>query len=255
LLAIIVPIATLIGTVAGILPGVILALLFKIPLLGRVIHTAVFAIAVTILLVSICLTVGTALGHYEDITFGFMKDLDVIGKTGDLGKGATIGQFVNALLATYSPTVIFPCLALGVLAAIIIYWRKLYHWVETDVVIDFIIITAVSLGICVIGGIITMIIGKFSPIWVKGLFNTIFIVLAFIFWLLETKEGKPLTKEELEQKIRAAEAGNPDAQRDLAWVYKDGKGVKKDMEIAKMWYRKAADQGHKVAIAEKANFR
>jgi hypothetical protein len=245
LLKILMGIATVIGFVFAILPGLILGLIMKIPLLGRVIHTAVFAVIVTIFLVSICLTVGTAFGHYEGITFGIINDLTVIGEIGGLDKGATIGQFVNALLATYSPTVIFPCLALGVLAAMIFYWMKLYHWVKKTDVIDFIIITAISLGACVVGGIITMIVGKFAPIWIKGLLNSIFIAIAFYFWYTQAKEDKPYTEEEIKQMTRAASAGNAKVQFDLGAAYGYGQnGVEVDFEKGIMWMSKAADQNY-----------
>jgi hypothetical protein len=245
---ILVKILTIIGFVFAILPGLILGLIMKIPLLGRVIHTAIFAVVVTIFLVSICLTVGTALGHYEYITFGFMNDLTVIGEIGGLDKGENIGQVAKAFLDTFSPAVIFPCLALGVLAAIIFFWGKLYYWEKEWDIINFIIVTGIALAVCIIGGIITMIVGKFAPIWIKGLLNSIFIALAFFFWYTQAKEDRPWTEEEIKQMTRDAEAGDPKAQDKLGWAYNNGKGVKVDMEKALFWCKKAAAQGYQEAI-------
>lgn len=47
----------------------------------------------------------------------------------------------------------------------------------------------------------------------------------------------------------AADAGDADAQFDLAQAYKLGRGVPKDMQQAEGWYRKAALQGHDQAQA------
>lgn len=46
---------------------------------------------------------------------------------------------------------------------------------------------------------------------------------------------------------KAAEKGNPGAQRHLGTLYKNGTGVPKDPELAKYWYKKAADQGDQSA--------
>lgn len=47
---------------------------------------------------------------------------------------------------------------------------------------------------------------------------------------------------------KAAIAGDPDAQFNLAMAYKLGRGVPVDMQMAESWYRKAALQGHPEAI-------
>lgn len=44
-----------------------------------------------------------------------------------------------------------------------------------------------------------------------------------------------------------AETGYAKAQASIAWMYHTGNGVKKDMQTAAEWYRKAADQGHEIA--------
>jgi TPR repeat protein len=43
---------------------------------------------------------------------------------------------------------------------------------------------------------------------------------------------------------READLGAPDAQYALGLRYDDGRGVRRDKELAVLWYRKAADQGH-----------
>jgi TPR repeat protein len=40
-----------------------------------------------------------------------------------------------------------------------------------------------------------------------------------------------------------AEAGNAEAQHNLAMLYRDGKGVKKDLATSAGWFRRAAEQG------------
>src|SRR5262249_604501 len=46
---------------------------------------------------------------------------------------------------------------------------------------------------------------------------------------------------------KAAEQGLPGAQVNLGYCYEKGRGVEKDLAQAKLWYEKAADQGHKKA--------
>lgn len=47
---------------------------------------------------------------------------------------------------------------------------------------------------------------------------------------------------------RAADHGDRDAQYNLAWFHEDCNGVARDMEQVIFWYRKAALQGHDLAI-------
>ena len=47
--------------------------------------------------------------------------------------------------------------------------------------------------------------------------------------------------------LRAAEAGSPDAQAMLGWMYEVGRGVPKDLGEAVRWFRLAAAQGNTVA--------
>lgn len=44
-----------------------------------------------------------------------------------------------------------------------------------------------------------------------------------------------------------AQAGHPDSQASLGWMYQTGKGVKKNRAISLKWYRKAAAQNHPIA--------
>ncbi|MBR5887170.1 MAG: sel1 repeat family protein [Akkermansia sp.] len=41
-----------------------------------------------------------------------------------------------------------------------------------------------------------------------------------------------------------AQAGDAEAQEDVAYAYMNGKGVEKDIQEAEKWYRKAAEQGY-----------
>ncbi len=51
---------------------------------------------------------------------------------------------------------------------------------------------------------------------------------------------------------RAAEAGDPDAQYALGYLYYYGRGVPQDIKLAKQWIKKAANQGQQQAVqAEK----
>lgn len=56
------------------------------------------------------------------------------------------------------------------------------------------------------------------------------------------KVDKPVDK--IAQLRAKAEAGDPEAQFELAWAYEQGKGVAQSYEEAVKWYRKAADQGY-----------
>jgi|GEM_PF-4289085 len=47
--------------------------------------------------------------------------------------------------------------------------------------------------------------------------------------------------------IKLAEQGNPEAQYKVGEMYEQGKGVPKDMDKAKEWFKKAAKQGHRKA--------
>ena len=54
----------------------------------------------------------------------------------------------------------------------------------------------------------------------------------------------PETENNIEELIRAAEAGNAKAQCNLAWSYDEGDGVEVDHEKAFYWYTKAAEFGY-----------
>ena len=61
-------------------------------------------------------------------------------------------------------------------------------------------------------------------------------------------------KKDLEKAVwwtrRAADHGDRDGQCNLAWFYEDAIGVERDMEQAAFWYRQAALQGHDLAIGK-----
>ncbi|VAX02620.1 hypothetical protein MNBD_GAMMA20-994 [hydrothermal vent metagenome] len=44
-----------------------------------------------------------------------------------------------------------------------------------------------------------------------------------------------------------ADTGYAKAQASIGWMFHTGNGVKKDLQTAAVWYRKAADQGHEIA--------
>ncbi len=47
--------------------------------------------------------------------------------------------------------------------------------------------------------------------------------------------------------LYAAEQGHAYAQFTVGLMYENGDGVSKDIDEARKWYRKAADQGHEAA--------
>lgn len=51
------------------------------------------------------------------------------------------------------------------------------------------------------------------------------------------------------QTLKAAEQGDADAQYNLGWMYRKGKGVDKDYAKAAYWYTQAVEQGDKDAQA------
>jgi len=52
-----------------------------------------------------------------------------------------------------------------------------------------------------------------------------------------------INNEKITKLIKEAEAGNVDAQYDLAYCYWDGDGVEKDLHKAVYWFTKSAEQG------------
>jgi len=53
-----------------------------------------------------------------------------------------------------------------------------------------------------------------------------------------------VTEDKITQLQREAQAGDPDAQYNLAYLYENGLGVAKDEAKALDLYQQAADQGH-----------
>ena len=52
----------------------------------------------------------------------------------------------------------------------------------------------------------------------------------------------------------AADAGVPNAQHGLGWIYENGLGVPQNYKTSAKWYSKAADQGHGGAQLNLGNF-
>ena len=67
----------------------------------------------------------------------------------------------------------------------------------------------------------------------------------------ETKTVAPsvttVTEDRIAQWQREAQAGDPDAQYNLAYIYENGLGVPKNEARALELYQQAADQGHSAA--------
>jgi len=83
------------------------------------------------------------------------------------------------------------------------------------------------------------------------LFLVVMVFLALDFQVLADSKSKDSpsasesTKTETAERIRGeAEAGKADAQYYLGCMYRDGRGVEKNLETAKQWFFKAGKQGH-----------
>jgi len=66
-------------------------------------------------------------------------------------------------------------------------------------------------------------------------------------------EGKGVPKdyaEAVKWYMKAADQGNAFAQHNLGLMYKNGNGVAKDRDGARKWFQKAADQGNEDAKKE-----
>lgn len=79
----------------------------------------------------------------------------------------------------------------------------------------------------------------------------LFAIAGATFWFLgKSPEIDPATLDKLKlvsrfsQVLPKAEAGDPQAQFEVARMYQDGDGTKKDLHAAAAWYQKAADRGH-----------
>ena len=57
-----------------------------------------------------------------------------------------------------------------------------------------------------------------------------------------------VSQDKIVQLQREANAGDPDAQYNLAYLYENGLGLPKDEDKALELYQKAADQGHSEAV-------
>ena len=54
----------------------------------------------------------------------------------------------------------------------------------------------------------------------------------------------------VEKEMAGAEAGDANSQHMLGWMYENGVGVEEDSVAARIWYRKAAQQGHEGAKSD-----
>jgi TPR repeat protein len=85
------------------------------------------------------------------------------------------------------------------------------------------------------------------------LFTLAFFALAPLAGLSADNEATKVFKENLKN----AQAGDPEAQCEIAKIYVDGNtsfGIKADRKVAKSWYQKAANQGHKPAYLSLSKF-
>jgi len=55
-------------------------------------------------------------------------------------------------------------------------------------------------------------------------------------------------KEAFENSLQAAQAGIPRAQNFVGYCYDVGKGVRRDMKMARYWFEKAARNGNTAAF-------
>ncbi len=85
------------------------------------------------------------------------------------------------------------------------------------------------------------------------------LFLLFVFPVASADSSPVDNSEELERAVslveaekyaeafalfqKMAEAGQAEAQHNLALLYRTGKGVEKNLELSSQWFRKAADQG------------
>ena len=79
------------------------------------------------------------------------------------------------------------------------------------------------------------------------LINTDSIYKVGCFYLNGTSGYTKDESKAVEYFRQAAEKGHPMAQNNLAWCYKEGKGVQQSYTEAVKWYRKSADQGYPLA--------
>ncbi len=73
--------------------------------------------------------------------------------------------------------------------------------------------------------------------------NFNFVILFFMFTVSIFVQSS-FSETQLQQIIARAQQGDPQSEYELASIYENGRGVKKDFAEALRWYEKAAEQGH-----------
>lgn len=71
----------------------------------------------------------------------------------------------------------------------------------------------------------------------------------YLYGINDTDKGKDY-RLAFEYLLKASDFGDAPAMSDLALMYEEGKGVKKDLDMALYWYEKSADKGWEDAIAK-----
>jgi TPR repeat protein len=77
----------------------------------------------------------------------------------------------------------------------------------------------------------------------KIITKSVFCFGVFIF-LLAMSSVSAFAKDKIDKVISRAEQGDAQAQYELASRYEKGEGIKKNIDEALKWYRKAAENGH-----------
>lgn len=70
---------------------------------------------------------------------------------------------------------------------------------------------------------------------------------------VDARKAVPIEEMELAPLRKAAQAGDPSAQRELAKRFENGVGVKQNNQRAVEWYRKAVEQGHLDSMSDLGN--
>ncbi len=71
-----------------------------------------------------------------------------------------------------------------------------------------------------------------------------------LYWFLKNATAPELRAEALANLTKAAQHGHPDAQETLARIYAKGDGVKKDLDAAENWLRRAATSRSPTAMED-----
>ncbi|TAK60995.1 SEL1-like repeat protein [Methylobacter sp.] len=95
---------------------------------------------------------------------------------------------------------------------------------------------------------------RISPLSLAIVVTTVALLTACTEKTADSNQAKTIvpavvtvTEDKVAQLQREAQAGDPDAQYNLAYMYENGKGVPKNEAKALKLYQQAADQGHSAA--------